>query len=153
MAKYKEVRALIRGHENRTIRNTKSDSPVSLGQASTFVARSSSSKRSQTLPHQISEGRDRRQQDYHSTHYFLIGLPMPRPWGPPPMMYPPCPPWAGWYRPWTPPPMHFHPAWSGPTEGFAHGGYYTGDDCYGYVGYHRTGGPEDRKIRQSRMLN
>jgi hypothetical protein len=55
------------------------------------------------------------------------------PWGLPPMMYPPCPPWAGWYGPWTLSPMHFHPGWSGPAEDFGHGGYYTGDDCYGSV--------------------
>jgi hypothetical protein len=29
--------------------------------------------------------------------------------------------------------MHFHPGWSGPAEGFGHGGYYTGDGCYEYV--------------------
>jgi hypothetical protein len=40
------------------------------------------------------------------------------PWGPPPMMYPPCPLWAGWYGPWAPPLMHFHPGLSGPAEGF-----------------------------------
>jgi hypothetical protein len=55
---------------------------------------------------------------------------MPRPWGPPPMMYLPYPPWAGWYGLWTPLPMHFHPRWSRPTEGFGCGGYYTGDDRY-----------------------
>jgi hypothetical protein len=32
IAKYKEGRTGIRGHENRTIQNTKLDSPVSLGQ-------------------------------------------------------------------------------------------------------------------------
>jgi hypothetical protein len=29
--------------------------------------------------------------------YFLIGSPMPGPWGPLQMMYPP---WMGWYGPW-----------------------------------------------------
>jgi hypothetical protein len=50
MAKYKEGRADIRGHENQTIQNTKSDSPVSLSQTSTSVARSSSSIRPRTSP-------------------------------------------------------------------------------------------------------
>jgi hypothetical protein len=50
MAKYKEGRADIRGHENRTIRNSKSDSPVSLSQASTSTIGSSSSRQSRTLP-------------------------------------------------------------------------------------------------------
>jgi hypothetical protein len=58
MAKYKEGRADIKGHENRTIRNTKPDSPDSLSQASTSIAGSSSNKRSWTLPHQNSEGQD-----------------------------------------------------------------------------------------------
>jgi hypothetical protein len=31
------------------------------------------------------------------------------------MMYPPCPPWAGWYGLWALPPMYFHPGWSGPA--------------------------------------
>jgi hypothetical protein len=31
--------------------------------------------------------------------------------------------------------MHFHPGWSGSVEGFGHGGYYVGDDHYGYVGH------------------
>jgi hypothetical protein len=44
MARYKEGRASIRGHKNQTIRNPKPDSPVSLSQASTSVARSSYDK-------------------------------------------------------------------------------------------------------------
>jgi hypothetical protein len=75
--------------------------------------------------------------------YFLIGPPMPGSWGPPPMMYSPCPPWTRWYGPWTPPPMHFHPEWSGPVEGFGHRGYYTGDSHYGSDGHQ-----QDRKTRQ-----
>jgi hypothetical protein len=50
MARYQEGRASIRGHENRTIRNPKPDSLVSLSQASTSVVGSSSGKRSQTPP-------------------------------------------------------------------------------------------------------
>jgi hypothetical protein len=44
MAKYKEGRAGIRGHKNRTIWNPKPDSLVSLSQASSFAAGSSSDK-------------------------------------------------------------------------------------------------------------
>jgi hypothetical protein len=44
MAKYKEGRVGIRDHKNQTIWNTISDSPVSLGQASTSTAGSSSNK-------------------------------------------------------------------------------------------------------------
>jgi hypothetical protein len=50
MAKYREGRAGIKGHENRTIRFPKPDHLVSLGQASTSTAGSSSSKRSRTPP-------------------------------------------------------------------------------------------------------
>jgi hypothetical protein len=60
--------------------------------------------------------------------------------GPSPMMYLPCPPCAGWYGLWSPPPIHFHPGWSGPIEGFGHGGYYTRDGRYGSVGHQ-----QDRK--------
>jgi hypothetical protein len=60
---------------------------------------------------------------------------MPGPWGPPLMMYPPCPPLAGWYGTWTLLPMHFHLGWSGPAEDFDHGGYYTGDGHYESVGH------------------
>jgi hypothetical protein len=52
MAKYKEGRVGIRGHKNRTIRNTKPDNLVSLSHASTSTTRSSSGKRSQTPPRQ-----------------------------------------------------------------------------------------------------
>jgi hypothetical protein len=61
-------------------------------------------------------------------------------WGPPPMMYPPCPPWVEWCSPWTPSPMHFHPGWSRLVEGFGHGGYYTRDDRDESVGHQ-----QDRK--------
>jgi hypothetical protein len=59
MVKYKEGRVGITGRENRTIRNTKPDNPVSLSQDSTSIAESSSGKRSRTPPHQNSEGQDR----------------------------------------------------------------------------------------------
>jgi hypothetical protein len=153
IAKYKEGKADIRGHKSRTIWNTKPDNLISLSQASISTARSTSDKRSGTPPHQNSEARDRRQQDYDPVPYFPIGLPMLRLWGPLSMMYPPCPPWAGWYGPWAPLPMHFHPGWSRLTEGFDHGGYYAGDDRYEYVATSRTGGPQGRKTGQSRMPN
>jgi hypothetical protein len=70
--------------------------------------------------------------------YFLIGSSMPGPWGPPPMMYLPCSPWAGWYGLWTPPPMHFCLGWPGPAGGFGHGGHDTGDGHYGGVSQQRT---------------
>jgi hypothetical protein len=35
----------------------------------------------------------------------------------------------------VPPLMHFHPGWPGPVEGFSHGGYFTGDGHYEYVGH------------------
>jgi hypothetical protein len=44
MAKYNEGGANIRGRKNQTIRNTKPDSSVSLSQASTSIAGSSSNK-------------------------------------------------------------------------------------------------------------
>jgi hypothetical protein len=50
MAKYKEGSADIMEHKNRTIRNVKLDSPVSLSQASNFAVGSSSAKRSRTPP-------------------------------------------------------------------------------------------------------
>jgi hypothetical protein len=67
--------------------------------------------------------------------YLPIGPPMPGPWGPLSMMYPPCPPWVGWCGPCTAPPMHFHPGGSGPTQGFGHGCYYTGDSRYRHIGH------------------
>jgi hypothetical protein len=78
-----------------------------------------------------------------STPYFSIGPPMPGPWGPPPMMYPSCPPWTGWYGPSTLPLLHFHLGWSGLAEGFGHRGYYTGDGRYGSVGHQ-----QDRKAQR-----
>jgi hypothetical protein len=72
--------------------------------------------------------------------YFLVGPPMPEPWGPPPMVYPPCPPWAGWYGPWAPSSMPFHPGWSGPTEGFGFVGFYAGDGRCGHVGHQQDRG-------------
>jgi hypothetical protein len=39
------------------------------------------------------------------------------------------------YRPWAPPLMHFHLGWSGPAEGFVHGGYYAGDGRYRSVSH------------------
>jgi hypothetical protein len=75
---------------------------------------------------------------------------MPGPWGPPSMMFSPCPPWAGWYGPWVPPLMHFHPGWSGPAQGFGHGGYYARDGCYGHIGHQQgreASGQENRTVR------
>jgi hypothetical protein len=69
------------------------------------------------------------------------------------MMYPPCPPWVGWYGPWTPPPMHFHPGWSRPTQGFGHGGYYAGDDRYKHVDHQhdrKSSGQENWTIRNAK---
>jgi hypothetical protein len=64
------------------------------------------------------------------------------------MMYPPCPPWVGWYSLWTLPPMHFHPGWSGPAGGFGHGGFHAGDSCYGSIGHQ-----QDRKaLRQENWM-
>jgi hypothetical protein len=60
MTKYKG-RAGIREHENQTIQNDKSDRLVSLSQASSSAAGSSSAKRSKTQPWQNSEGWDRHQ--------------------------------------------------------------------------------------------
>jgi hypothetical protein len=56
LAKYKEGRAGVRGHENRTIRNPKPDNLVSLSQTSTSATGSSSGKRSWTPQQQHSEG-------------------------------------------------------------------------------------------------
>jgi hypothetical protein len=99
MAKYKEGRAGVRGRKNQTIWIPKPHSPVSLSQGSSSVAGSSSDKRSQALLRQNSEAQDRCQQKYHPTPYFSVGPPMPGLWGPSPMMYLPCPSWAGWYGP------------------------------------------------------
>jgi hypothetical protein len=80
--------------------------------------------------------------------YFLVKPPMPGLWGPPPMMYPPCPSWVGWYGPWAPLPMHFHPGWSIPFESFGHIGYFIGDDRYGSVTHQ-----QDRRIlRQEKRM-
>jgi hypothetical protein len=148
-----EGRAGIRGHENWTIRNPKLNSPVFLSQASTSIVGSSSNKRSQTPQQQYSEGQKHHHQDYHPTPHFPVGPPMPRPWGPPPMMFPPCPPWAGWYGPWVPSLMHFHPGWSGPAQGFSHRGYYTGDGWYEHIGYQQGREALGRKTGQLKMPN
>jgi hypothetical protein len=66
------------------------------------------------------------------------------------MLYPPCPPWAGWYGSWALLPMHFHPGWSGPFEGFGHGDYYVGDGPYGSISQQqdrRTPRQENRMVR------
>jgi hypothetical protein len=69
------------------------------------------------------------------------------------MMYPPCPPWAGWYGPWALPPMHFHSGWSGPTQGFGHEDYYAGDGRYEHVSHQqdrRSLGQENRTVRNDK---
>jgi hypothetical protein len=121
MAKYRDVKASFRGHENWTIRFSKPNYPVSLDQASTSTTTSSSDNQSGTPWRQNLEVWNHRQQEHHPTSYFSIGPPMPGPWGLPPMMFPPCPSWVGWYSPRVPPPMHFHLGWSEPTKGFGHG--------------------------------
>jgi hypothetical protein len=135
MAKYKEGRAGVKGSKNWTIRNPKLDSPVSLSQASTSAGRSSFGKRSWTPQQRNSEGRDRHHQDYHPVPHYLVGPQMHGPWGPPLMIFPPCPPWAGWYGPWVPPLMHFNLGWLGPAQGFGHGGYYVGEGCYRHISH------------------
>jgi hypothetical protein len=135
MAKYRDGKAGIRGHENRTIWFPKTDHSVSLGQVGTFTTGSSSNDQSRAPLQQNSEGRSHRQQEHHPMPYFPIRPPMPRSWGPPSMTYPSYPPWVGWYGPWTPPAMHFYPGWSRPTQGFGHRGYYTRDSRYESVGH------------------
>jgi hypothetical protein len=110
-----------------------------------LCSRSSSGKQSRTPQRQNSEGLDHRHQDYHAAPYFSVAPPMPGSWGPPLMMYPPCPPWVGWYGPWVPPPKHFHPGWSRPTQGFGHGGYYAGDGRYEHVGHQQGRGASGLK--------
>jgi hypothetical protein len=69
------------------------------------------------------------------------------------MMYPPCPPWIGWYGPCAPLLMHFHLRWSGPTEGFGYGGYYARDGHYGHVGHQqdrRASGQENRTVQNAK---
>jgi hypothetical protein len=49
--------------------------------------------------------------------------------------------------------MHFHVGWLGPTQGFGHGGYYTGDGCYGYVGHQqdrRASGQENQIVQNTK---
>jgi hypothetical protein len=141
------------GHENRMIQNPKPDSPVSLSRASTSAAGSSSDKRSQTPQQHYSEGREHRHQGYHLAPHFSVGPPMLGPWGPPPIMFPPCPLWAGWYGPWVPPLMHFHPGWSGPAQGFGHGGYYARDGCYRHINHQQgreASGQENRTIQNAK---
>jgi hypothetical protein len=71
------------------------------------------------------------------------------------MMYPSCPPWAGWYGPWALPPMHFHLEWSGPASGCVHGAYYTGDDRYRSVGQQqdRRGHRQENRTVQNPKLD
>jgi hypothetical protein len=50
--------------------------------------------------------------------------------------------------------MHFHPGWSGPTQGFGHGGYHTGDSRYRHVGYQqdrRVLGQENQTVRNAKL--
>jgi hypothetical protein len=78
---------------------------------------------------------------------------MPRPRGPPLMMYLSCPPWVGWYGPWTLPPMHFHLRWSGPIEHFGHRGYYIRDGRYMNVGHQQgrmASKQENRTVRNAK---
>jgi hypothetical protein len=137
MAKYREGRADIRERESWTMQFPKPNHPVCLDQGSTSAIGSSSNKRSRTPSQRNSESWDCCQREYHSVPYFPVGPPMPRPWGPLPMMFPICPLWVGWYRPWALLPMHFHLEWSGPARGFGHGGYHAGDNRYGSVSQHQ----------------
>jgi hypothetical protein len=78
---------------------------------------------------------------------------MPEPWEPPPMMYPPCPPWAGWYGPWTTLLMHFHPGRSEPAQGFGHEVFYAGDGRYGHIGHQqdrRVAGHETQTVQNAK---
>jgi hypothetical protein len=74
------------------------------------------------------------------------------PWVPPPMMFPPCPPFAGWYGPWAPPLMHFHSGWSRPARGFNHGGYHAGDNCYRDFGQQQQTGCHTRFLDKHRIF-
>jgi hypothetical protein len=149
MAKYRDGRANIRGRENRTIQFPKPDHPVSLDQANTSAAGSLSNQLSRTPPQQNTEGQDRHRQEHHPMPYFPISPLVPGPWGAPPMMYPPCPPWVRWYGPWALPPMHFHLGCLGLAGGFGHGGYQAEDDRYGGVVQQQT----KQENRQSGIPN
>lgn len=90
------------------------------GRAGKGVAsRPNNFKRPRSPPMQGFEGPDRRWEDFHaSPPYPPFGPPMPLPWGPPPVGFPPCPPW-GWCGPWVPPaPMTYEPFHPMPYQPF-----------------------------------
>jgi hypothetical protein len=70
---------------------------------------------------------------------------MPGPWGPPLMMYPPCPPWEGWYGPWALPLTHFPPGWLEPMEGLATEATRQEMTTAGALATSRAGEPETGK--------
>jgi hypothetical protein len=50
--------------------------------------------------------------------------------------------------------MHFHLGWSGPIDGFGHGGYYAGDGHYGHVSYQqdrRATWQENRTVLNAKL--
>jgi hypothetical protein len=128
-----QARDNVRGHENRTIQNAKPDSLVSLGQANTSTAGGSFGKWSRTPSWQSSEGRDHCQQDHHPTPYFSVGPQMPGPLGPPCDDVPTLSTLSRvvWTMGSTADALP--PEMVRLAEGFGYGGFYVGDGHYGHI--------------------
>jgi hypothetical protein len=106
-AKYKKGNAHIKSRQNWTVRKVKSEFSVSPCQADVLVAgRRGDLKQPKSSSKAKLHSRDQRDRKcYTTTSFPPFRYPMPKPWGPSPMMFHPYAPWFGWYAP----PMQYEP--------------------------------------------
>jgi hypothetical protein len=100
-AKYKKGNAHIKSRQNRTVQKVKLELPVSPRQADDSIAgRRGDSKQLKSSSNGKLRSQDRRERKLHTIALFPpFRHPMPKPWGPSPMIFHPYTPWFGWYAP------------------------------------------------------
>jgi hypothetical protein len=97
--KYKKGSAYTKNRQNRNVQKVKPELPISPRQVIVSVAgRPKDSKQPKLFSKAKPHSQDRRERKLHATTLFLpFRHPIPKHWGPLPMMFHHYAPWFGWY--------------------------------------------------------
>jgi hypothetical protein len=100
-AKYKKSDVHTKSRQNQNVQKVKPELLVSPRQADVLVAdRREDSNQPKSYSKDNLHSQDRRDRTLHTTMSFPPFIhPVPKPWGPSPMMFHSYAPWFGWYAP------------------------------------------------------
>jgi hypothetical protein len=99
-AKYKKDNAHTTSNQNRNVRKVKQELPVPHQADVPVASRRGDSKQPKSSSKVKLRNQDRRERKLHTTTSFPpFRHPMPKPWGPSPLIFHPYAPWFGWYAP------------------------------------------------------